>query len=107
MTWNERNLANTIQGVARQGRRRAPCNVPRPKAQYIYARIAEDEEDPEERRRILFDTAHSWSDRSGGMRGGICTRCGKSVAEIMVDAEPEEITEGSDAHLERAVRTGT
>lgn len=104
MPYDSRNLADTVYGGANRGKHRAPCPVPRPKG-WPYTRIAQDEDDPEERQRILFDTAHTWSDRAGGLRGGTCTRCGKTLAEIMVPDEQPEPPPGSGAHLERALRS--
>lgn len=105
MAWDQRNLAETIYPHGPR-KHRAPCPIPRLKTTWIYRRVASEEPDEAERRRILYDNAHTWSDRAGGLHGGICTRCGKTLAQILVPDEPPPPPAGSDAHLERALRTG-
>lgn len=99
MPWDDRNLAYTVGPRYRSVQ---PCAVPREKITPLYRRVAADEPDEAERKRILFDSAHSWSDHAGGLKGGTCTRCGKTLSE----ARKPEPPPGSSAHLERALSTG-
>jgi hypothetical protein len=103
MAWSERNLADTVHAYRRY--QTQPCTIPRRKEDPLYARVAAEEPDEEERFRILFDTAHTWTDHAGGLRGGVCTRCGKTLAQVRVPIKPP-IPEGSAAHLERALESG-
>lgn len=86
MSWNARNLANTVEN--RPMYQTQPCPFPRAKG-WPYTMIAAEEDDPEERQRTLFDHCHSWDDRAGGLKGGRCTRCGKTLKEVRVRINPK------------------
>ncbi len=62
------------------------CEIPRRKTNWIYLRLAADE--PERADELLLDWAHTWSDHAGGLKGGRCERCGKSLKEVKVRVDP-------------------
>lgn len=104
MTWDQRNLADTVHAIRRQDMARSRCSVWRPKA-YIYWRVDEDGPAPREATHTNY---HEWTDRRGGLtKGARCRHCRKTLAQIMVPFdEVYPPPAGSDHHLAVALRTG-
>jgi hypothetical protein len=82
MAYSERNLCETAENRARYETQ--PCPVPRRKVTPLYARVAAEAGEPD----YIWDTAHSWDDHAGGLKGGRCTRCCKTFKEVRVRIAP-------------------
>lgn len=63
------------------------CEFPRRKQDWIYARLAAEE--PDRADEFLLDWAHTWSDHAGGLKGGVCERCGKKLKDVRVRINPK------------------
>jgi hypothetical protein len=80
MAYSERNLCDTAENRGRYETQ--PCPIPRRKVTPLYARVAA--EGGVYGADYIWDTAHSWDDHAGGLKGGRCTRCGKTLKEVRV-----------------------
>lgn len=80
---HHRNLCRTVVAAARFVT--IPCGVPRRKVTPLYARVAAEGGDP----GYIWDHAHTWTDRAGGLKGGRCERCGKTLKEVRVRVNPK------------------
>lgn len=79
-----RNLCATVENRPRYETQ--PCSVPRRKVTPLYARVAAEGGyyGPD----YIWDLAHSWDDHAGGLKGGHCTRCGKTLKQVRVRVNP-------------------
>ena len=83
MSSSTRNLCATVENRGRYETLR--CTVPHLKTTALYHRLAA--EDGNESHK--WDTCHQWSDHAGGLQGGACIHCGKTLKEVRVRVNPK------------------
>lgn len=98
MAYSDRNLCETMERRVRYETQ--PCTIPRKKVTALYQRVADEDGDP----MYVWDTAHQWNDHAGGLRGGTCVRCGKTLKQVRVRVEPAPRCSSIAAEIARAAR---
>jgi hypothetical protein len=79
------NLCPTVEAKPRYETQ--PCTVLRKKVTPLYARVAA--EGGTYGADYIWDHSHQWSDHAGGIKGGTCLRCGKTLKEVRVRVNPK------------------
>jgi hypothetical protein len=99
--YSRHNLCPTIENQPRYATLR--CTVAHEKTSGCYWRLAAEENDDS----YILDYSHKWSDHAGGLDGGTCEKCGKTLKEVRVRINPKtgEPVRKSAISLARAIAT--
>lgn len=92
-----RNLCPTVENRPRYQTLR--CTVPHKKTSGLYYRLAAEEGDDS----YIWDTSHQWSDHLGGLDGGTCIHCGKTLKEVRVRINPKTGKPVSSGRIAREI----
>lgn len=83
MTYSHRNIAETVEVRVRYETLR--CTVARLKTDPLYAQVYAFTGDLQD----LMTNYHEWPGRDGGIQGGACLHCGKTLKEVRVRVNPK------------------
>lgn len=77
------NLCTVVEAQARYETLR--CTVPHKMTSDYHYRLAAEEKDES----YIWSTYHQWDDHCGGLKGGPCMKCGKTLKEVRIRINPK------------------
>lgn len=80
------NLCATVEARVRYS---IPKCTVRSEKKWLPSFVLDPDDDDYMKEEFLYHYDHQWSDKAGGMKGGICLKCKKTVKDIRVRINPK------------------
>jgi hypothetical protein len=82
MAYSDRNVCNTVENRPRY--ETARCTIVHLKTSDYCWRLYAEDGDPQH----IYSDYHEWDDHAGGLQGGTCSKCGKTLKDVRVRVNP-------------------